>query len=278
VVFESRRSKSHCAFPINHPFDICEKKTSSMAFRTDEIDVYIVKLCNELIAEQTSSAKLRAEQQTESRKVVKYYRLAHEEWQVRSKPPKKNATNTTLHQTEVSQVFFKEIEKSRSPFLVSQLSQLCYHMHLMILLETAVQKTIHEDYRAIVNWIHESWEDMDVETKGINEEAKTVRMEIQELRNQQAKRMKELEDRHTQERQELLGKRRLEILAHLAKLKPVEDEEDVGEADDKDVDGIPIEGKENADFQAEDQEKISTKEQVPLAQMANPQEVPVFDR
>jgi hypothetical protein len=232
-----------------------------------------------LIAEQTSSAKLRAEQQTESRKVIKNYELAHEEWQVRTKPPKKNAIDATLHQLEISQVFFKEIEKSRSPFLVSQLSQLCYHMHLMILLETAVQKTIHEDYRSIVNWIHESWEDMDKEIKGINEEAETVRMEIRELRKQQAKTMKELEDRHKQERQELLEKRRKEILVHLAKLKPVEDEEeDIGEADNKDVDGIPIEGNENADFQAEDQEKISTKEQVPLAQMANPQEVPVFDR
>jgi hypothetical protein len=265
-----------------------------------DVDNSIIQGCNDLIAEQTYSAKLRAEQQTELRKVLQVYQNTHGKWQEQLKPSKGGSSKTkeekeitALCEEQVSQAFSSDPERNikMSPYLLGQLSQLCYHIHLMTRLEGCAAHTIHEDYRVIVNWIHESWEEMETESRGMKDEVETVQLEIKTLRRQQRERIRALQEQHEEE------KRKLTIDA----LTPKEEEEKLAKeeeegleksneggttehAEEKSIEIQKSEEKQNDTPVAKDVKEQDTGWLHPPAEqdtgwshtpaMANPQEVP----
>jgi hypothetical protein len=231
-----------------------------MSVRGD-LDEKIIKACNDLIAEQRNSAKLSAQQQTEQRMLSKTYQQVRKTWEDQMKP-KKNTIDTTIHKDHVSKVFEGE---TLSPFLLSRLSQLCYHVHLMTRMETTVH-CIHDDYRVIVNWIHESWEEMENESNGMKEETAKVEKEIKELQEEQVLQIKELQEKYKEERQEILAKLRKKKMDSGQEKAEIENEkEDMNE---------------NSKTEKEDprgNQKDANKEEEVSTAIANPQEVPVMN-
>lgn len=103
-------------------------------------------------------------------------------------PVTPTATVAALHETALRVVLLERL----SPFLFGKLCQLCYYVHLMTRIELFAT-TIHEDYRDVVNWMHQTWE----ETERVSKEVQTKIQQVKEQRvvalKRHAKRMNELE-------------------------------------------------------------------------------------
>jgi hypothetical protein len=234
-----------------------------MSVRGDLLDEQIIKACNDLIAAQRNSAKFQAEQQTEIRMISKTYQQVRKKWEGQMKP-KKNKLDTLRHQEHVSKAFEGE---SLSPFLLSRLTQLCYHVHHMTRMEASVP-SIHEDYRVIVNWIHESWEEMEQENNGMKEEITKVKRETKELREKQAVQIKELIEKHKKERQELLDKLRTKKMDAEQEKADIENEKEDSNENEKTHDL-----KEAEKEAPKGNQKDASKEEEVSTAIANPQEV-----
>jgi hypothetical protein len=138
-------------------------------------------------------------------------------------------------------------------------------------METSVP-SIHDDYRVIVNWIHESWEDMENESNGMKEEIAKVEKKIKELQEEQALQIKELQEKYEEERQELLAELRKKKTDSGQEKPEIENEkEDMNEnAKTHDLKEAEKEDPRGNQKDANKEEEVSTA-------IANPQEVPVMN-
>jgi hypothetical protein len=161
-------------------------RKSSAVKEEEKIDLKTIQVCNDLMETKIKTTQLSVERETEYRHAIQEYNSIHRLFQESCKPSSNNIKKVSLdfHTKGVASVFLNDyvddnhqhqqqtspsspsisITTPMSPFLLSQTSQLCYHVHLMTLVESIVPK-IHEDYRQVVNWIHEYWEELDRETQ-----------------------------------------------------------------------------------------------------------------
>ena len=189
-----------------------KEESTRRSRRSRDIDEKIVHSCNELIQVRTESARLRAQQQTEYRKALQLYQQKQKQWQDSSKAPsntKKTSSqqhDISIHQAEVLAVFTEDEEKdSLPPFLVTQLSNLCYHVHKMALLETFAQTTVHEEYRTkSIWWIHEYWEELEKETNQINDEKEKAMSELSKIKQQHKSKLAQLQRSYQQKKKDIL--------------------------------------------------------------------------
>lgn len=146
------------------------------------MDQSIVNACNELIALKINSAKQRTQQDQERRNTTRKLEETRLQFGQALKPKSSPREQYLQVLTEV----FPQEEEYFSPFLLSRLSQLCYHIHLMTWAEEFV-KTIHQDNLVIVNWLHEVWESMEQEStemklqiKQANDELDTIKAKCEQ--------------------------------------------------------------------------------------------------
>jgi hypothetical protein len=194
------------------------RRSSSSALEIlQAIDLKILRACNELMQARTESAKQRAQQSTELVKVQRDWEQTHRIWQQRLKPPnkKKAGSNSSSSSQElyheavggafrsssrstkrndaqqesnnndivVEEQYEKEEEEEQpamSPFLQARLASLCQLIHLMTLGEAHLPK-IHNDSRAVVNWLHEEWERMEREAEGMKQQIQRIQAQRETL-------------------------------------------------------------------------------------------------
>jgi hypothetical protein len=148
-----------------------------MSSTRKDLDQSIVNACNELIELKTKSAKQWAQQDQERRNTTRKLEESRLQFGQALKP---KSFPRELHQQVLIEVFPQE-EESFSPFLLSRLSQLCYHIHLMTRAEEFV-KTIHQDNLVIVNWLHEVWESMEQESTEMKVQIKQANNELETVK------------------------------------------------------------------------------------------------
>ena len=200
------------------------------------------------------TTQLSVEHETEYRHVIQEYNSIHTLFQESCKPASSNIKNASLdlHTKGVASVFMDDDDDdnpnakqqqeqpssplssisttttaSMSPFLLSQMSQLCYHVHLMTLLESIVPK-IHEDYRQVVNWIHEYWEELDQETLGLKQKIKYTINQQKQQRHRHIIQDVQLQQNYQKEKI-LVLKDRISTLQQLLVEERLLDDIDIGE-------------------------------------------------
>jgi hypothetical protein len=93
--------------------------------------------------------------------------------------PNNNNDNDVEEQQQLQEE--EEVEvPSMSPFLQARLASLCQLIHLMTLGEAQLP-IIHNDSRAVVNWLHEEWERMEREADGMKQQIQQIQAQRERL-------------------------------------------------------------------------------------------------
>lgn len=228
-------------------------KRTSIVLSTQQLDDKIVKACNELILTQTSTTKKQVEYQTEYKRMVQKYSELQYVWNNKVKSKKKLSDSMSYHQSAVKKVFSSSSSSSSdtrktgrggndnesdgngnndtlSPFLVQQLTMLCYHVHLMTRLETSVQM-VHEDYRVIVNWFHETIEKEDNDTKSFERQLEMNKIQKERVNEVHSLKMIQLQLYIENSRLQMI-RERLRLLQDESTISIKEEEEEENDDDD----------------------------------------------
>jgi hypothetical protein len=89
--------------------------------------------------------------------------------------------NNNDNNNDVEEQQQEEVEvPSMSPFLQARLASLCQLIHLMTLGEAQLP-IIHNDSRAVVNWLHEEWERMEREADGMKQQIQQIQAQREAL-------------------------------------------------------------------------------------------------